>query len=174
MPMFKRLLVPVDGSHVSKAAVKLALGLARDQRASVIFIYVYEIARIVAMVSTPAVATDPSSALATEREWGMAALDAAMRAAKEKSVRAKRMFVEGASVDSILRAATEERADLIVMGSHGRTGIARAVVGSVAEGVLRHADVPVLVSRIARASAGARSSSRTTTDTSNRGRRRAP
>jgi nucleotide-binding universal stress UspA family protein len=54
-------------------------------------------------------------------------------------------IVEGSPVDAILDRARQERADLIVMGTHGRTGLSRLLVGSVAEGVLRHAPCPVVV-----------------------------
>src|SRR5262245_66633328 len=62
----------------------------------------------------------------------------------------------GEPVDEILAAARESRADLIIMTTHGRTGFARILFGSVAEGVLRHADVPVLLMRQTQAETTAR------------------
>jgi nucleotide-binding universal stress UspA family protein len=56
-------------------------------------------------------------------------------------------MLEGDTVDSLLAACRSCNAQLIVMGSHGRSGLVRALFGSVAEGVLRHAPVPVLITR---------------------------
>jgi len=147
MSMFKKILVPVDGSAPSNAAVALAVRLARDQEAKVVFTHVCEVAKIAAMVSAPAVSIDPSYALEAEREVGEAALHDAVDRAKGGGIDADSWIEEGACVDTILNAARQHKADLIVIGSHGRGGIARALLGSVAEGVLRHADIPVLVTR---------------------------
>ena len=147
MSTFKKILVPVDGSAPSDEAVKLAIIVARDQGAALTFLHVLEVARIIAMTSVPAVGVDPSFAVTAERESGEEALRRAVADAKAAKIAADTVMDEGGSVDSILDAARKQHADLIVIGSHGRGGIARALLGSVAEGVLRRADVPVLVTR---------------------------
>jgi len=147
MSMFKTILVPVDGSAPSNAAVALAVRLARDQDAKVVFTHVCEIAKIAAMVSTSTASIDPSYALEAERDVGEAALHEAVDRATGGGVSADSWIEEGSCVDTILNSARQHKADLIVIGSHGRGGIARALLGSVAEGVLRHSNMPVLVTR---------------------------
>ena len=147
MSTFKRILVPVDGSGPSDEAVKLAVIVARDQGAQLAFLHVLEVSRIIAMTSVPTIGVDPSYALSAEREAGEAAMNAALAQAKSAGVVATAALEEGGSVDLILEECKRSGADLVVMGSHGRGGIVRALLGSVAEGVLRRADVPVLVTR---------------------------
>jgi len=148
MSLFKKIVVPVDGSQPSDAAVALAIRLARDQEARVLFLHVCEVAKIAAMVSAPAVGVDPSYALDAEREAGEDALRRAGAAALAGAVQSESILEDGGNVDSIVDFAKRQGADLIVIGSHGRGGIARALLGSVAEGVLRHSDIPVLVTRL--------------------------
>lgn len=149
MSMFKKILVPVDGSAPSNSAVGFAVRLARDQGARLCFVHVCEVAKIAAMVSAPAVGIDPSYALDAERESGEAALSDALERAKSGGVDSESVLEEGSCVSTILDASRAQGSDLIVIGSHGRGGIARALLGSVAEGVLRHSDIPVLVTRTA-------------------------
>jgi len=148
MSLFKKLLVPIDGSAPSDAAVTLAIQLARDQDAKLVFLHVSEVARIAAMVSSTGVCVDPSPALNAEQAIGAEALHDAEARARERSVQSEALLVEGASADSILGTASRNGTDLIVMGSHGRGGIQRALLGSVTEAVLRQSHVPVLVTRV--------------------------
>jgi nucleotide-binding universal stress UspA family protein len=149
MPVFKKIIVPLDGSSPSEAAAALAVSIARDQKAQLVFLNVCEVARIVAMMSTPAVGADPSIALDAEREIGRRALEAAAASAKQSGVSFETMQQDGGSSDMILAVAGAVGADLIVIGSHGRGGIARAIIGSVAEAVMRHSKIPVLVTHVA-------------------------
>ena len=147
MSMFKKILVPVDGSEPSNAAVSLAIRLARDQEASIAFVHVCEVAKIAAMVGGPTIGVDPSYALEAEREWGDQTLRRALDRAGSGGVDADTCLEEGPSVTTILEVARDQHADLIVMGSHGRGGITRVLLGSVTEGVLRHTHIPVMVTR---------------------------
>jgi nucleotide-binding universal stress UspA family protein len=148
LSLFKKLLVPVDGSEPSDAAVTLAVRLARDQGAKVVFLHVSEVARIAAMVSSTVMCVDPTPALDAEHAIGEEALRDAAARARQSEVQTESLLVEGASADSILDTASRNGADLIVIGSHGRGGIQRALLGSVAEAVLRRSRVPVLVTRV--------------------------
>ena len=150
MSLFRKIVVPVDGSAPSDAAVKLAVKLARDQEAKLVFVHVCEVAKIAAMVSAPAVGVDPSYALEAEHEAGEEALRDAADVASRGAIPCEQCIEDGSSVDTILGVARREGADLIVIGSHGRGGIPRALLGSVTEGVLRHSAVPVLVTRVLR------------------------
>ncbi len=147
MSMFSKILVPIDGSAPSDAAVMLALRLAHDQHAKILFLHVSETAKIAAMVSSTTVCVDPSPALDAERAAAEDALRRAESAAGKRGVSVESLLVEGASAASIVKTAGEKGVDLIVMGSHGRGGIQRALLGSVAEGVLRQSALPVLVTR---------------------------
>ena len=147
MSMFKKILVPVDGSEPSDAAVDLAVRLARDQAAKLLFLHVSEVGKIAAMISSTNVCVDPSPALDAEQAAGEEALRRAEASAGEGAVAAESLLVQGASVDSIVKTSNRAGSDLIVIGSHGRGGIPRALLGSVAEGVLRQSAVPVLVAR---------------------------
>jgi nucleotide-binding universal stress UspA family protein len=148
MPLFKKILVPVDGSEPSDAAVALAIRLASDQHATLIFLHVSEVAKISAMVSTTAMCADPSAALDAELAFGKESLLRAEAAARQGAVVAVALLDEGNSSETILDATIQNAADLIVIGSHGRGGIQRVLLGSVTEAVLRHSNVPVLVTRV--------------------------
>ncbi|HEY5095125.1 MAG TPA: universal stress protein [Candidatus Eremiobacteraceae bacterium] len=148
MSLFKKILVPVDGSEPSDAAVALAIRLAADQHAKLIFLHVSEVAKISAMVSTTAMCADPSAALDAELAFGKESLHRAEAAARQGAVDAVALLDEGNSSETILEAAKQNAADLIVIGSHGRGGIQRVLLGSVAEAVLRHSNVPVLFTRV--------------------------
>ena len=148
MPLFKTILVPVDGSEPSDAAVALAIRLARDQDAKLIFVHVCEVAKIAAMVSAPTVGVDPSYAIDAEREAGEGALQRAGETARRGAIACEAIMEDGGSIDTILDVGRRNAVDLIVIGSHGRGGIPRALLGSVAEGLLRKSTVPVLVTRV--------------------------
>jgi nucleotide-binding universal stress UspA family protein len=148
MAVFKTIVVPVDGSAPSDAAVALAIRLGRDQVAKLYFLHISETAKIAAMVSSSALCVDPSMALNAEREAGEEALRNAKTSAEKSSMQAETLLEEGASADRILDTTARIGADLIVIGSHGRGGLSRALLGSVAEAVLRRSRVPVLVIRV--------------------------
>ncbi len=126
---------PTDFSEQSGYALRLAGALARDYGARLVLLHV-------ALPPMPVyggevlVAVPPSSH-DEERQH----LD---RLEVPDGVPTERRLVEGAPVEEILRVASEVSADLIVMGTHGRTGLARLLMGSVAEQVVRKARCPVL------------------------------
>jgi nucleotide-binding universal stress UspA family protein len=102
MALFKSIVVPVDGSAPSDAAVSLAIKFARDQDAKLCFLHVSETAKIAAMVSSSAVCVDPSPALDAEREAGEDALRCARSMAQQSSLQTETLLEEGASADTIL------------------------------------------------------------------------
>jgi nucleotide-binding universal stress UspA family protein len=139
--MFKRLLVPIDGSTPSQAAVTLAVDLARDQGAQVIFAHAQEVlAQYAAWEGAAELPPDPKEQIETKE-----ILDQAQLAATGAGVDASTAVVHGDVIEAILTLAEVRAVDLIVMGSHGRSGIGRALLGSKAEGVMRRARVPVLI-----------------------------
>jgi nucleotide-binding universal stress UspA family protein len=146
--MYRRILVPVDGSTTSKLGLRHALGLARDQHARIrVLNVVDELSLVPMMDGYPA---DITAVLESMREAGKKAVEEGSALAAKADVRADTAVVEsrGHSVsDVILDDARKNRADLIVMGTHGRRGFNRLLLGSDAERVLREAPVPVLLVR---------------------------
>lgn len=146
--MFSKIVVPVDGSEPSNSAVAFAMRMAAEEHATVIFAHAVEVTRIIAMTSASAIG--PQYALDAALEAGREILAAAKVQADEAKVKATTELLEGDCVGSLLDLAERVNADLIVVGSHGRGGISRALLGSVAEGILRRASIPVLVTHAPR------------------------
>jgi nucleotide-binding universal stress UspA family protein len=134
---FHTILYPTDFSPGSASALRYACALARDCDARLVVVHALEPA--VAMVGEAALV--PSD-LAELRDAAKKQLDALQPT--DPSVRMERVFREGPAPAVILDVADEFKADLIVMGTHGRTGLKRLLMGSVAELVLRKAPCPVL------------------------------
>ncbi|MBV8082541.1 MAG: universal stress protein [Candidatus Eremiobacteraeota bacterium] len=145
MPVFTSLFVPVDGSEPSDAATALALRLAADQKAALTFVNVIETNKILASVMPGQGFADPAPAIDALRAAGKQMLADAVSKAQTAGVKAASQLLEGDCVPCIVSMAQQSGADLIVIGSHGRGGLTRLVLGSVAEGVLRHCKTPVLI-----------------------------
>lgn len=141
--MFKALLVPVDGSEPSAAAVELALQVAAEDHAALHFVYVLEIDKIAA--ATVPVSMNPEVIFDAARSAGEEILATAKARAQKSGLAPATRLLEGDCVEAVLKYAGDNAADLLVIGSHSRGGIARALLGSVAEGILRRSPIPVLV-----------------------------
>ena len=143
--MFKQILVPLDGSTMSAVALQKALALAKEQGAKAHLVCVYEST----IHTTAEGAIDLTPALRGEAEG---TVRDAMKTAVGAGVEASSAVV-GAGGRRIATAIVEEAAargaDLIVIGTHGRRGFEHLLLGSVAEGVVRRATVPVLLMRVA-------------------------
>ncbi len=143
------ILVATDFSEYADVAVAQATAIARTADAEVVAMYAFE--------------ASPASSYAVAGEGGTAAMIADWIAAerkrrkeklyelesdiKKQGVRARTLFVEGYADEVVVKQADELGADLIVIGSHGRTGMSRWLLGSVAEHVVRRSRVPVLIAR---------------------------
>jgi nucleotide-binding universal stress UspA family protein len=142
--MFKHILVPVDGSDCSLYALDMAASFAREQQARLSICTVVDPAKAAAMAFGEA-AMSAACMNALDDEGKVLVQDAAAR------IRATWVadveVLDGAPVDSIVEYARETSVDLIIVGSHGRSGLSRLVLGSVAEGVIRNAASPVMVVR---------------------------
>jgi nucleotide-binding universal stress UspA family protein len=138
MLKFRSILYPTDFSEPSGRAFPLACALARDHKADVLVLHVYP----------PPVAH--GEVVARRQPNGFHdALWRQLQAfqAPGPAVCVRHRLAEGDAAEEIVRVAREEGCDLIVMGTHGRTGLRRLVMGSVAEEVLREARCPVLTVR---------------------------
>ena len=144
--MFKHILVPVDGSSTAQAAVDKAAGLAQAFGSRVTAIYVIDPYPFTGLGSDLAYGqAEYLTAATAEAQEATAAAHAALAAA---GVSDETRVVEAHNVwRGIIDTAREVGADLIVMGSHGRRGLEKLVLGSVAQSVLTHAPLPVLIVR---------------------------
>jgi nucleotide-binding universal stress UspA family protein len=145
--MYKRILVPVDGSATSGAGLAQALGLARDQRAKVKLLHVVDEFRV---FTTPDGGLNAGAVIGALKRGGRQVLARAVRRAASRGLKPECTLVENVSgrvADIVVDQARRWRADLIVMGTHGRRGVNRALLGSDAELVVRQAPVPVLLVR---------------------------
>jgi nucleotide-binding universal stress UspA family protein len=143
--MYRKILVPTDGSDCAGAGLEHAIKLAQQCGASL---------RLLTVIDLATVAADWAGAeawqtlLSSLREHSRGVLEAAQRRASEAGLACESEAVElpaGRVADAIVTAASDCGCDLIVMGSHGRRGVSRVLLGSDAELVLRSSRVPVLV-----------------------------
>src|SRR5579872_2268299 len=146
--MFTRILVPTDGSESALAAHKLAISIARQNDSQIVFMHALETVKLMSIVSPFEVCGNCQFATDAAKKMAYQLLDDAVADASRAGVSAASLFVEGRAVPSILDAARKREIDLIVVGSHGRGGISGALLGTVAEGVLRHSEIPVLLARL--------------------------
>ena len=141
LPQANRILVPIDFTETSDKAFDFALELAERFSASVTAMHAYEIP-VIGFPDGALVATvDIASRI---QESGRKGLDAAVAARASRGVPIDSVLREGPAWEEIRALAEELPADIIVIGTHGRRGIARALLGSVAENVIRTTKVPVL------------------------------
>ena len=125
--MYRHILIPTDGSELAERGVTHGLALAKSVGAKVFVIYVVE----------PLLAITGDFA---------SVLDRAANAAKQAGVSCETIQVEnGQPHQAIIATAEEKGCDLIVMSSHGRSGLSMLLIGSVTNKVLTHAKTPVLV-----------------------------
>jgi nucleotide-binding universal stress UspA family protein len=144
--MYDNILIPVDGSEVSNLAAEQGFLLASKLGSKVTLLYALDIA----VLAIP----DPEAAIANVevmREAFREHADKLMAALKQKAlahgVQPETMVKEGDVHDEIISVAKEKGMDLIVMGTHGRRGLNRLLLGSAAESVARRAHCAVLLIR---------------------------
>lgn len=142
--MAKRVLVPVDGSGVSESILPFLLELGNPKDLDIILLQVNGIIPPMAIEGTCYFTPDDVEGRRAEaRKYLRRLADELQNAGLRVVTRVRR----GEPVDEILEAVREEAVDLIAMATHGRTGPGRVLWGSVAEGVLRRAPVPVFLLR---------------------------
>jgi nucleotide-binding universal stress UspA family protein len=144
VPMYKSILMPTDGSPCSFQALEHGLGLAKALSAKVHFLYVLENPAQAIWIAPESVPYG-LELLEDLKKAGEEAIGKALALAREKGVEATGEVKEGVPIPTIVEAA--RGFDLLVMGTHGRTGLDKLLLGSVTEGVLHRVSVPVLVVR---------------------------
>jgi len=153
--LFQKILVPIDGSETANAALDCAIRLVGAET-TVLLLQVVDSAERIIVQTTPAgyglasASFTPSivdSVIEAQRNAATAHLEAAQgRLATAGVANIETRIVEGLPGEEIVRVAQEEGFDLVVMGTHGRSGLTRAVLGSVADHVVRHLDgTPVML-----------------------------
>ncbi|HEY2994185.1 MAG TPA: universal stress protein [Methylomirabilota bacterium] len=146
MGTFRRILHASDFSTASRPAFRQAVELTKAGRGSLLIAHV--LASLPIMADAYVAATTYDELLRGQRAAAKKQLDRLVANARAAGVRASGILVEfGVPAERIARLARSKRADLIVMGTHGRTGFKRAVLGSVAGRVLALASCPVLTVR---------------------------
>jgi nucleotide-binding universal stress UspA family protein len=139
MMPFKTILFATDFSPASQASFVIAAALARDYRARIIAVHVVEPVQVGYSEFT--------SYVGPEEDRGQAMEMLQALRAPSPMVTIEHRLLEGDPATVIVETAAETGADIIVMGTHGRAGLSRLVMGSVAEEVLRRAPCPVLTIR---------------------------
>jgi len=144
MQLPKTLLVPVDFSDTSNLALDYAVDLAKALGAKVVVMHAYELPVYGfpdgALVATVEIATR----IMNGAQAGLAALQ---EKRKDKGVEITSVLRQGVPWDEVHSVAEEVKADMIIIGTHGRGGLARALLGSVAEKIIRTSTRPVLTIR---------------------------
>lgn len=148
--MFKRILVAVDGSPTSNAGLRSAIALAADQGSTLVVVHVADLAPPMGPEGAfylPSYIDDYEAALVT---GGQKLLAKAVAEAGKSAVVAEPVLARsrGAPVArAVIAQARRSKADVIVLGTHGRRGLRRVVMGSDAEEIVRQSPVPVLLVR---------------------------
>lgn len=142
--MYKRILMPTDGSNCSQQAIREGLEVAKNMGARVTFLYALENISSSFWISPESVPYG-LELLEDLKRVGSEALSKAAELAQAAGVEAETKLVEARPVEAILAEAKNH--DLVVMGTHGRSGLDRFMLGSVTEAVLHRSERPVLVLR---------------------------
>ncbi len=157
-PLFKNILVAVDGSESSKRAAHVALGLAEKLRAQLIVLhaispptsyYRSNFPVPVGMAPPPPSQKEIDTYYAYARRVALGIVGDTVSEAKKVGTNVKTELPEGVSsvVETIINHAAKEHVDLIIVGTRGLGGFKKMLIGSVSSGVISHANCPVLVVR---------------------------
>ena len=145
--MFKRILLASDGSPASEHAAQTAIGLARTHGARLTAIYVVDPYPYMGIGEANPMGFDAYMSAAREHAAAAHAHLSELCSQGEPVDLQLRLVEDVTALEGILNTARDEASDLIVVGSHGRSGLGRALLGSVAGKVVANSKVPVLVVR---------------------------
>lgn len=129
--MFEKILVPTDGSEYAQRAVEVALSLARELGSRVVALHVLDEKLIM-----------PFEVL---QEEGQHILEGVRKRGEELEVPVDEIILFGNPRHDLAKITTKSGADLVVIGTHGRTGVEKLFLGSVAENALKTVEVPVML-----------------------------
>lgn len=145
---YKRILVPVDGSRTSSLGLREAIRLAKGQRASLQLVHVVDLHYV--LMSGAEIGVHLDDLIPSLKQEGRRILRKAEALVKRQGLKCSSALLEtltGPAADPIVRQARKWRANLIVIGTHGRRGVRRLLMGSDAEQIVRTSPVPVMLVR---------------------------
>jgi nucleotide-binding universal stress UspA family protein len=139
MITFRHILAPVDFEPCSKRALEVAIGMALQFDSALTLVHAYDVPGYVyASTYVPPYVWDWARDTAGQQ------LEATLAEARKRVPRAESLLVLGSAGPEVIAAVGKVKADLVVVGTHGRTGLSRVFLGSVAEKIVRGCPVPVL------------------------------
>ena len=145
--MIKRIVVPVDFSNTSLQALDYAVEFGKPFKPEIVVVFVVEPIYFTAPADMYAPTANTGMLLDEQRKIAREQLARLAAGLKKRHVNARTILQTGTAHQVITDTARRLKADLIVMATHGRTGLSHVVLGSVAERVVRHAQCPVLTVR---------------------------
>ena len=140
----KHILVPTDFSEYADYALDYAIELAQALQARLTVLYVFHLSSLALGEAPPTVLDDTLTAMETKAQQQT---QMALTRVQNSGLQGDSVIVEGIPSQMIIETAESKDVDLIVIGTHGRTGLTHILMGSVAEEVVRLAPCPVLVTR---------------------------
>ena len=153
--MFQKILVPIDGSEHSTKALDAAAQIAEKFSGTITLIHVYSVSVQPVMMPEPSssgslgmpilTGTEVTKIIEAAQKIGNRILDDGEQRIKSDKVQVKKILLEGHAVQEIVRIATEDDYDLIVIGARGVSHMREILLGSVTDGVIHHVRCPVLV-----------------------------
>jgi nucleotide-binding universal stress UspA family protein len=142
--MYKKILIPLDGSDLSEHALQHLDSISINDDSGIILLRVVE--PMTALIAGGSYALElAAEAKKQAKADAEAYLTKIATSLKKKGMRTETLVTEGVPADDILDYVAENKVDLVIMSTHGRSGISRWFAGSVAEKVIRHSTVPVLI-----------------------------
>lgn len=145
--MYQKILVPLDGSERAEAILPHVIEIARCSQGSIILLQIVEPEPLLVSPYDPLTIRESDEAVARHMNEAKAYLQAECNHLHKLGLRAECLVEHGPVVEAILGVANIRAVDLIAMASHGRTGLARVLFGSVATGILQKAQQPLLLIR---------------------------
>ena len=144
--LFHRIVVPADFSSCSEEAWALAQRVAESLGSAMVLVHVF--AALHPYGDVPLGHEDATGqAIESARKWVSEELEKMVARARARGLKARTVLRNGVPHQEIVQLAADERADIVIMGTHGRSGLSRVLLGSVAERVIHFAPCPVLTVR---------------------------
>ena len=142
--MYKKILVPLDGSPLAEAVLPHAEALAKSEGAEIVLLSVPVVPSLEFLARSPGLADKVIEETEHETE---AYLEIEKSKLEKDGIKVTSIMREGSIPEMILKVADEVHADVIAMSTHGRSGVQRWLMGSVADRVVHHAHIPVMLVR---------------------------